>query len=73
MISSVDAIAAVCYEANRAWQRELLGGSSCLLTKMKKELQILRDDPQRRKQVPHPHSEMFVVVIDRCGMVGFGR
>ena len=25
MINSVDAIAAVCYEANRAWQRELLG------------------------------------------------
>jgi hypothetical protein len=35
-----------------------------LLTKMKKELSILRGRPQGRKQVPHGHSEMFVMLID---------
>ena len=45
---------------------------SCLLAKTKKELSILCGHPQHRKQIPHANSEMFVMLIDRCGMVRLG-
>ena len=38
---------------------------------MKKELSILRGNPQGRKEIAHANPEMFVMVIHRCGVVRF--
>jgi signal transduction histidine kinase len=56
--------------ADRARLKQVL--ISCLLAKTKKELSILCGHPQHRKQIPHANSEMFVMLIDRCGMVRLG-
>ena len=39
---------------------------------MKKELSILRGNPQSREEGAHASAEVFVMVIHRRGMVRFG-
>jgi len=39
---------------------------------MKKELSILCGNPQSREEIAHASPEMFVMMIDRRGMVWFG-
>ena len=43
-----------------------------LLQKMKKGLSILCRDPQGGEEFSHSGPKLFVMVIDRCGMVQFG-
>ena len=45
----------------------------CLLEKMKKALSMLCGHPQCGEEIVHAESEVFVMVIDRGGMVRFGR
>ena len=44
-----------------------------LLEKMKKALSMLCGHPQCGEEIVHADSEVFVMVIDRGGMVRFGR
>jgi hypothetical protein len=39
---------------------------------MKKELSILRRNPQGGEEIAHARSQMFVMVGHRCGMDRFG-
>ena len=44
-----------------------------LLEKMKKALSMLCGHPQCGEEIVHADSVVFVMVIDRGGMVQFGR
>ena len=44
-----------------------------LLEKMKKALSMLCGHPQCGEEIVHADSEVFVMVIERGGMVRFGR
>jgi hypothetical protein len=56
----------------RGDRRPMLGVKR-LLEKMKKELSMLRRNVQCGEEIAHADPEMFVLVIDRRGLVRFVR